>query len=84
LRHIATLANTRFFKAMLGMFRDGAESALRDVDALIEIATSSGSHVSIAGETYGAWARDLDLVASNGGWKGEKGERSQRAALSTS
>jgi hypothetical protein len=77
LRHIATLANTRFFKAMLGMFRDGAESALRDVDALIEIATSSGSHVSIAGETYGAWARD-------GGWKGEKGERSQRAALSTS
>jgi hypothetical protein len=78
LRHIATLANTRFFKAMLGMFRDGADSALRDVDALIEIATSSGGHVSHRGiDLRRMGARDLDLVASNGGWKGEKeGDRS--------
>jgi tetratricopeptide (TPR) repeat protein len=58
LRDIATLANTRFFKAMLGMFRDDAPSTLRDADALIEIAASNGlAMYLIEGETYGAWAR---------------------------
>jgi predicted ATPase len=58
LAHIPTLANTRFFKAMLGMFRDDAESTARDADALIEIATSNGLALYlIEGETYRAWAR---------------------------
>jgi hypothetical protein len=58
LGHIATLAHTRFFKAMLGMFRDDAESALRDADALIEITTSNGLALYlIEGETCRAWAR---------------------------
>jgi predicted ATPase len=58
LGHIPTLANTRLFKAMLGAFRDDAESALRDADALIEIATSNGLALYvIEGETYRVWAR---------------------------
>ena len=58
LGHIPTLANSRFFKAMLGMFRDDAESTLRDADELIEIAASNGLALYlIEGETYRAWAR---------------------------
>ena len=58
LGHIPTLANSRFFKAMLGMFRDDAESALRDADELIEIATSNGLALYLMeGEIYRAWAR---------------------------
>ena len=48
----------RFFKAILGMFRDDGESTQRDADALIEIATSNGLALYlIEGETYRAWAR---------------------------
>ena len=58
LGHIPTLANSRFFKAMLGMFRDDAELALRDADELIEIATSNGLALYLMeGEIYRAWAR---------------------------
>ena len=58
LGHIPTLANMRFFKAMLGMFRDDGKSTLRDADALIEITTSNGLALYlIEGETYRAWAR---------------------------
>jgi class 3 adenylate cyclase/predicted ATPase len=58
LGHIPTLANVRFFKAMLGMFRDDAESALRDADALFEIATSNGLALYlIEGKIYRAWGR---------------------------
>jgi tetratricopeptide (TPR) repeat protein len=43
---------------MLGMFRDDAESAVRDADALIEIATANALALYlIEGETYRAWAR---------------------------
>jgi hypothetical protein len=57
LGHIPTLANARFFNTMLGMFRDDAESALRDADALIEIATSNAlAQYLIEGESCRAWA----------------------------
>src|SRR3984957_10117796 len=58
LGHIPTLANMRLFKTMLGMFRDDAESTLRDADALLEIATSNGLTLYLTeGEIYRAWAR---------------------------
>ena len=58
LGHIPTLANMRLFKTMLGMFRDDAESTLRDADALLEIATSNGLALYLTeGEIYRAWAR---------------------------
>jgi predicted ATPase len=48
----------RLFKTMLGMFRDDAESTLRDADALLEIARSNGLALYLTeGEIYRAWAR---------------------------
>ena len=76
LGHIPTLANVRFFKAMLGMFRDDAESALRDADALIEIATSNGLALYLMeGKIYRAWGR---------AWLGDReaGPAEMRDALS--
>ena len=58
LGHIPTLANMRFFKTMLEMFRDEGESTLRDADALLEIARSNGLALYLMeGEIYRAWAR---------------------------